>query len=726
MAASGRGGAGARGSERADVPPDETMAIGYYGFLATRVAPQRLLATAARRAVRGAWNRLAPPLAPPPERLLAVLGCDAPPALATLLARPRPARPAWTAGALRRALERHAPGEVARTVARADAAAEGRLTVYGRVVDARRADGGLDWQRDFVHGGWFVGWAPSGALPPAPELDVKMAWALARGEQWVALAQGAVLDPRHGDDLAAALATSVQDFVRANPVGHGVHWTSAMEAAIRAWNLTVALWILSFRRREPDPALAVDAVRLLVATGRFVLAHLEDDTAVPNNHLVTDWVGLLACAGALPEWPEAPRWRALAVDGLRRAIAEQVNEDGTSFEGSVAYQRFSLELYVAGLLLAHAARTGLGRGYARRLAGLFGATRALLSSSGELPQLGDNDSGHVLAVAARGATEGGYLLPLGAALLRDPSLLVRPGAGDAVEVAWLLGPAALEWVAGARPGPAPRSAVFRDGGFHALRRGPVEAFVSCGPNGQRGIGGHNHNDKLALELFVAGVRAVCDPGMPVYGRDPALRDAFRSTRAHATAVVDGLEQAPLVPGRIFALPEAAGARVVAFSSGEEADHLAGEHRGFVPRAGVVHRRELWAAEAGLVAVDRILGRGTHAIELRWPLASTRARLRRVTGAEAAALARLALLARLRRPVDPEHAVEVPLGGAGRLLVAFACPAGLVPELGPALRARGYGELEDASAILLAGPVACPAALATLFLHLPAEERSPTS
>jgi hypothetical protein len=692
-------------------------AITYYGFLATRVAPQRLLATAARRAVRGAWNRLAPPLAPPADRLLSVLGCDGPPALAALLGRGRPARPAWEPAALRRALERHLPGEPARTIARAEAAASGTRIVYGRALDARRGNGGIDWQRDLVHGGRFDGWAPSAALPPAPGLDVKMAWALARGEHWVTLAQGAVLDARRGDAFAEALGADLRDFARSNPVGHGVHWTSAMEAAIRAWNLTVALWILSFRGRAPDPALAVEAAGLLVTTGRFVLAHLEDDTAVPNNHLVTDWVGLLACAAMLPEWPEAPRWRALAIDGLRRAIAGQVHADGTSFEGSVPYQRFSLELYAAGLLLAHAGRGGLGRDYAHRLAGLFRSTRALLSASGELPQLGDNDSGHVLTVAPRGPTEGGYLLPLGAALLRDPALLVRRGATDAAEVAWLLGPVALEWVARARPGPPPRSAVFPDGGFHALRRGRVEAFVSCGPNGQRGIGGHNHNDKLGLELFVAGRRAIADPGMPVYGRDPALRDAFRSTRAHATVVVDGLEQAPLVSGRIFALPEAATARVLAFEEGDAADHLSDEHRGFEARTGVVHRRALWASDGGLVVLDRLLGRGTHAVELRWPLAAVRPVLRRVTAPEAAALARLARVAGLRRPVDAERAVELPLGDAGRLLVAFACPAGLVPELGPALRSPGYGELEDASVVLLAGPVACPAVLATLFLHL---------
>jgi hypothetical protein len=695
-------------------------AIGYYGFLATRVAPRRLLTSAARRAVRVAWNRLAPPLAPPRDRLLEVLGCEGPGALAALFAaRPRPARPPFTPGALRRALERHLPGEAQRVLARAEDAASGRLEIYGRVVDVRRPQGGTDWQLDPIHGGRFAGWAPSSALPPAPGLDVKMAWALARGEQWVALAQGAVLDPAGGAGLAAALAASLRDFAIENPVGRGVHWTSAMEAAIRAWNLTLALHLLSARGGPPEPELAVEAARLLVSTGRFVLAHLEDDTAVPNNHLVCDWLGLLACAEALPEWPEAPRWRALALSGLREAAAEQVLPDGTAFEGSVPYHRLSLELFAAGLVLAHGGRRGLGRGYARRLRAMFGAARGLLASSGELPQIGDNDAGHVLALAARGPTEGGYLLPLGAALFRDPGLLVRRGGADAAEVAWLLGPDALAWVARARPGPPPASVSFPDGGFHALRRGRLELFVSCGPNGQRGLGGHNHNDKLALELHAGGVLAVCDPGMPVYGRDPELRNAFRATRAHATVVVDGLEQSPVPPERIFALPDLARARLLAFEVDGAEARLAGEHRGFLPRAGVLHRREILVTAEGALVLDRVVGRGTHLVELRWPLTALAPRVRPLAAAEQTAVERLARAARLRRPPDRDHAVEVALGGgAGRLVLAFACPAGFVPELGPALRSPGYGQLADGSAVLLAGPVACPAALATFFVHLP--------
>ena len=690
--------------------------IGYYGFLATRIAPQRLIGAAARRAARLAWNRVAPPLSPTRDRLLSVLGCDSAATLARLLARPRPCRTPWTPAALRAALAAVLPGEAERAVARAEEAARGRLAAFGRIVDVSRPGGGTDWQLDPVHGGRFAAWAPSRALPPAPGLDLRLAWAVGRGEQWVALAQGAVLDGRRRRDLAAALADSVHAFVVENRVGYGAHWTSATEAALRAWNLVLALWLLAGAGIAPGAELALDTARLLVATGRFVLAHLEDDTAVPNAHLAADWLGLLACAEGLPEWPESSRWRSLALAGLSAALREQVNADGTTFEGALPYQRLAVEIFSAAAILCHGARRGVGRAFARRLAALFATTRELLASSGEIPQIGDCDAARVLALRDRSVADGGWLLPLGAALFQDPALLAAPGAGDAAEVAWLLGPRKLAALARARPRRRPRSATFPDGGFHVLRRGPFEAFLSCGANGQRGLGGHSHNDKLAVVLFVDGTLVVCDGGTPATTGDPELRDAFRSTRAHATAVVDGLEQAPLLPERPFALPDVAEARLLAFEPGGPADRLAGEHRGFA-RAGVIHRRELFVAECGVAVLDRLAGPGVHRVELRWPFATATARVRPLGREEARALDRLVRATRVRASVDAAHAIEVPLAGR-RLVVAFALPPGIAPELSAGVRAPGYGQLADASIALVTGEVHCPAALATLFVLVP--------
>lgn len=701
------------------------MEIGYYGFLARRVPPARLLATAARRALRAARGQVGGPFPVEPGRLLAALGCATPPALDALLARPRPARPPWTPAALRAALDRHLPGEAERALARAEEAARGRLELFGRKLDVHAPGVGTGgrprtrWQEDPATGRPFPPRGTGG-------LDPKPAWAVGRGEHWVALACGAVL--AEGARRAAyeeALAASVQDFHGANPAGEGIQWSCPMEAALRAVNLVAARWLLSALPRRYDPAFAEATAALLAGTGRLVLARLEDGGAVPNNHLAADWVGLLACAVGLREWPEAPRWRALACAGLARELERQVHAEGTSFEGSLPYHRLALELFSTGLLLAHGAGRGLGPAYVARLRAAFRALRALLSAGGELPQIGDNDSGRILAFRARGGLEGASLLPLGAALLSEPALLARPGPGDAVEVAWLLGPAALARLARARPGPPPGSASFPRGGFHVLRDGGLEVSVSCGENGQGGLGGHSHNDKLALEVFVRGARAVCDPGSPGYTGPGADRDLYRGTRAHATVCVDGLEQAPLPAGRPFALPEAAGARVLSFSPGGDGapgPAFEGEHRGFLARAGVLHRRAVRLAAGGAAITDALLGEGVHAVELRWPFATDAVRARALTAAERRALLPLLRIAAPGHPLLAGFAAEVSLGEGRRLLVALALPPGLVPTLAPAPWSPGYGERAAGTALVVTGLAACPARLTTLLLPSGEEER----
>jgi heparinase II/III-like protein len=687
----------------------------YYGWLATRVPPHRLLGSAARRALRAARTRLGPrPVAPARDELLAGLRCAAPADLAALLASSHRGLVAADREGLARALDRWFPGERDRAIARGDAVLDGRATVFGHDVVVARPGGGTDWQLDPLRGGRFAAWASSDELPDVPGCDPKLAWAVGRGDHWVALACAAHADPARGDLYAEAFTASVRDFVAQNPLGFGAQWACAMEAALRTVCLGQAHALLAGRPPLADPGYALDLARLAVGTGRFVLAHLEDGQAVPNNHLAADWVGLLACAALVPEWPEAARWRALATAGLVRVLLEQTHDDGTTFEGSVPYHRLALEIFTAGALLARVARAPLGGAFWRRLGGMYAAARALLAAGGALPQIGDNDSGRVLAFRERPALDGSYLLPLGAALTGDPSLRTRSGAADAEETLWLFGAGAVERLARLRPGAAPASATFPRGGFHVLRRGAFEVAISCGRNGQDGVGGHSHNDKLAFELRVGGALAVCDPGSPCYGSDPELRDAFRATRAHATVEIDGAEQAPIPPSRPFALPDAAAAVALALESTRRRERFLGEHRGYA-RLGVVHRREILLLDDAAVVADRLAGAGPHDVALRFPFPSEEARIRALTPAERARLRGLGLDA--EELFERARAVEIGPAAAPLAVLAVACPAALVLRLERASYSAGYGELAPSRTALVGGQLTLPATLFTAILPL---------
>ncbi|MCP4694719.1 MAG: hypothetical protein GY859_42215 [Desulfobacterales bacterium] len=69
-------------------------------------------------------------------------------------------------------------------------------------------------------------------------------------------------------------------------------------------------------------------------------------------------------------------------------------------------------------------------------------------------------------------------------------------------------------------------------GVYIFRSERVHLTITAGPNGQNGVGGHAHNDKLSFELNLDGVDVAADPGAYLYTPIPARRNQFRSVMAH--------------------------------------------------------------------------------------------------------------------------------------------------------------------------------------------------
>lgn len=70
-------------------------------------------------------------------------------------------------------------------------------------------------------------------------------------------------------------------------------------------------------------------------------------------------------------------------------------------------------------------------------------------------------------------------------------------------------------------------------GLYVWRSSRLFLSVRCGPVGQEGVGGHDHRDQLAVELWIDGIPWFRDPGTVTYTRDPDLRNAYRSATGHA-------------------------------------------------------------------------------------------------------------------------------------------------------------------------------------------------
>ena len=142
----------------------------------------------------------------------------------------------------------------------------------------------------------------------------------------------------------------------------------------------------------------------------------------------------------------------------------------------------------------------------------------------------------------RSATRGPALLATGAALLGARRLVAagRPAACRR-RCSRALGRAAPA----SRPA-AERPRRFPDAGLVLLRSrtedGP-EIWCRCdgGPHGFLSIAAHAHADALSVEVRHDGVDILADPGTYCYHGEPEWRQWFRSTAAHNTLEIGGVE-----------------------------------------------------------------------------------------------------------------------------------------------------------------------------------------
>mgnify|MGYP001217226539 CR=1 FL=1 len=115
---------------------------------------------------------------------------------------------------------------------------------------------------------------------------------------------------------------------------------------------------------------------------------------------------------------------------------------------------------------------------------------------------------------------------------------------------------------------------YPDFGLFILRGSRAFLSFRCGPVGQKGNGGHAHNDQLSITLVVDAVPWIADPGSYLYTPFPEIRNRYRSVVAHfAPRPVHG-EPASLDEG-LFRLADP-GARCFYFGS----DGCAGMHCGY--------------------------------------------------------------------------------------------------------------------------------------------------
>jgi uncharacterized heparinase superfamily protein len=471
----------------------------------------------------------------------------------------------------------------------------------------------IDWQTDFKSGyTWPVSFYQDVEITRlSDDSDAKVPWELSRGHQLLTLARAARLyeDERFAEELESQLASWLEQ----NPAGHGINWVNAMEIAIRAINWLWAIGTLE-SWRPLDPTLRESVTRSLQVHGRHIAANLEGSRLLRSNHYLADVLGLLVLGSCLAGDPAAESWFRFGQRELNREIMKQVLSDGVGFEASLPYHGLALEMFLLAWLVSDAAGRPLSDAYRAQLIRMLEVSRSVRHPNGRSPVFGDQDSGRVLPAGfARPATHDN-LLDLGSAVLELPRM-VPEGPPDE-EVAWTLGLTEWERLARRERLSSPPPAGFAAGGLYVINNHDMHVVVRWGDVGQKGNGGHGHNDLSSFELS-HGVPFIVDPGTYLYTSDPAERDRFRSAAAHNVVVVDGLDMHPLPRDAPFAMPQHARFEVDTWKTTADTTVLAGWHDGY--RRGdelVLCRRQITLDGAGnaVEVLDKVTGSGKRRIE----------------------------------------------------------------------------------------------------------------
>jgi hypothetical protein len=418
----------------------------------------------------------------------------------------------------------------------------------------------------------------------------------------------------------------------------GINWRCTMDVAIRAANLLVAhdLFLQQDAEGRLDAPFRSVFTQSISEHGNYIMRNLEWTPTLTTNHYLCDIAGLAFIAAYMPANANADQWLLFSIAELVSEVGKQFNPDGTNFEGATCYHRLSTEvtLYATALVMgldsnrrqrllrtrplgwAGSSRAsydlafeviheGFPPWYVERLCRAVTYLDRITKQNGEIPQVGDNDSGRffrltpcgemLTAAQARNiyrnldryqhteeSTEywdenqlvSGPVVAAGQALFANEGSSVTDGlflcerslvkglargstlAFHGQELKNRQAPP-YEAVDGlsfskrkvytAEPCSTSLSSGLQcfwypDAGVCIFRSRRLFLFISAGPGKGHPSSGHAHNDKLSFELSLDGKDVVSDPGTYLYTALPDSRNEFRSVRAHATLSFGGLEQ----------------------------------------------------------------------------------------------------------------------------------------------------------------------------------------
>lgn len=440
----------------------------------------------------------------------------------------------------------------------------------------------INWQLDPKSGYEYnpTLWHRDIKISPEAGVEIKMPWELGRISHlmdfWLA---SLILKKENQPDQEKFIRAGEQrivDFILSNPVGLGVQWSCAMDVAIRAAQISIFVDLSTSIGVHFEEYFLELVKKSLAEHIVFVYQNFEWSSGMRGNHYLANLCGIIVTASYLDNSGKIDSILKFCINELAEEIMYQFLPDGGNFEASTRYHLFSSEMVLTALIFAsnlaperlkriadssdpefnrvnkirktkflkfENGKIILSNELTRRLENIIRFGKSISSSSGTLPQIGDNDSGTFLTFIPYFEDNGvgSIQYPLFNSLVdyftNNFSLVDKPSfwnydilsnSFEALKKSLRYGKAGFE--------------SYPDFGLIKRQTAFYELFFRCGDTGQNGKGGHAHCDALSFMLKIGTDEVMGDPGTFCYTSNPVMRNKFRSGDMHNILAIEGKEQ----------------------------------------------------------------------------------------------------------------------------------------------------------------------------------------
>lgn len=257
------------------------------------------------------------------------------------------------------------------------------------------------WNRDYKSGyQWDTAYLDEKEALKIPRgADIKTVWELGRMGFVIQLALAALAFPQKKRKYIVEFKNITLDFILNNPVGVGVNWILPMEASIRSVNLLLAYDILCQIDRDDilNRPFREAFLQAVYEHGQFIYDNPESSIYNKNgNHYYSNIIGLLYIGAYLKGFHKADKWFRYGMQEYLRETEKQFFPDGGNIEASTSYHRLMTEMAIFGAAMILRQGRTVPEGIWCRLFRAAAFTKAFTKASGDMIQIGDNDSGRLI------------------------------------------------------------------------------------------------------------------------------------------------------------------------------------------------------------------------------------------------------------------------------------------------------------------------------------------